>query len=362
MFYVKKNWKIWLAILTIPVFLVFSCGDSDDDGEESDDDWGDDDNGGDDDYGNDFDDFMDALPDPETMRLTLPGSDKSQTKTLGQLATLYDATVDYTRDLNFYVLEMLSFIDEITSYPYTSFNGEELIWGPWDPGGLSPVMARFTMTNAYGDHFNFTWEWRDKDSQSEDDWQVIWFGEVDASEGTQRRGVGYFQIDYTAAVEMDPTWDVLGEIRVDYDTITDGREIVIEFINFWPEDGTEAVNGDYFYHEHDDYSGEFLFDVFADIHDEEYHGQQYAEVEHFYFNTRWQGDGHGRSDVLVTEGDLPDMTPALDSAVLSECWDDQFARVYYVEEVTLASGPTVTVIEEGNPADCTFSQSTPQAD
>ena len=351
----KTTYVLLVLALGLAALLAVGCGGAkDEEGNQS----GDDDGSGDDDnYPPGYDDFLNAIPDPETLRLTLPGSDKAATLTLGEMATYYEETVDLTRDVNYYIYDLLGAIDEITSYPPTTFDGETAVWGPWDNGGLSPVDARFTMTNVSGQHFDFVWEWRDKDLSGEEDWVVIWDGEVEASESTQRRGVGNFHFDYWALDSLDPTWDVSGEINVDYDTLIDGRRIDIEFLDFVGEEDDEPLDGVYKYHEHADLTGEFLFDVWANISEEP---EDTAE-EHLWFNTRWNPDGDGRCDVRFTDGDLPANDPPLDWATASECWDHDFARVYYVEQVKLTGGGTYTTAEEGEANDCTFEEQIPDA-
>ncbi len=351
------KWHVcWLTVLAFTLFalLPLACGGGEDE-DDSDDDSGDDDAYGDDDASG-LDDFLNAIPDPEAMRLTLPGSDKLGVKTLGEMATYYDETVDVTREVNTYVADMLGWLDEITSYDPTFFDGETAVWGPWDNGGLSPVNARFTMTNIGADSYDFVWEWRDKDAGEEDPWTTIWTGAVEASASTQRRGVGNFFIDYTTIATMDPTFDCAGHIDVDYDTLTDGRRIDIEFVDFVGEDDEDPVDALYNYHEYADLTGVFTFDFWADLSEE----PEQDALEHMWFNTQWNATGDGRCDILVTDGDLPANDPPLDSLTLAECWDHDFARVYYLELAHFTGGTDWTVTEEGDANDCTLPQQTPE--
>lgn len=309
--------------------------------------------------GDDWDDFLNALPDSDSLKLTIPGSNG---KGLGELAWLYEVTVDFTRAVNAGVLWTLSLIDEITSYPPSSHEGNSYIWGPWDGGGLSPAEYKFTVTRT-GKH-NFTYLLESRSRNTNDEWLNIWWGEVEASASTQRRGIGNFQIDYDPLHVVDPTFDYAGSIIVDYDTITDGRRIDItfdEFVDEYAQDA-EPVSGTYNYYEHKDYSGRFLFDALMDLHYEQYHGDQYNAREHIYFNTRWQGNGTGRTDAVAMGGDLPNIEiegSPVKKYLVSECWNTDFLRTYFKEVAVCENNSEHVIIEEGDADSCSFGEEMP---
>lgn len=355
--------KLGLTLLAITVTMLlaiclFSCDGSDEDDDDDDDWWGDDDN--------DLDDFEKALPDPDDIKVALPsnGGDKG----LGDLATLYQDTVQFTTEVNENVLMFLSWIDEITSYPPSEAIENGYIWGPWEAGGLYGGEYRFVMTRIDEGSFQYSMDGRRKNT--EDEWQAVWYGNVDVSEAeTERRGIGGYTVDFDAAASVEPWMVQEGECVVTYDTITDGREIDIEYIGFKPDDDDyqDYVDGLYEYHNHADNSGEFLFDVLADLHYEEYEGEEYELREHFWFNTRWQGNGSGRCDVRVTDGDLPDIEIggiAVEEYILGECWGDDFLRDYYSELVILENGDEIVPegMPEGEENDCVFEQQLPEVD
>jgi len=311
--------------------------------------------------GSDWNDFLDAMPDADSLQLTVPGS--SEGKGLGETAWLYEETVDFTRGVNDGVLWMLSLIDEVTSYPPTSHEGDSYIWGPWDGGGLSPADYKFTITRESETHFTYVAEGRDKHSEGE--WSKIWWGEVEASASTQRRGVGNFEIDYDALHVVDPTYDYQGSVVVDYDTINDGRRIDVTFNEFVSEyyQDAEPISGTYSYREHANLSGKFLFDALVDIHYEQYHGDQNSKREHLYFDTRWQGDGAGRSDAVATGGDLPDIQiggSPIKKVLISECWDTDFLRTHFKEVAVCDDDSEHDIANEGDPDSCVFDEEMPE--
>jgi hypothetical protein len=327
---------------------------------------GDDDNDGGNDYGGDNDDvqdFLDAIPDEESLTLALPSSGETAKAGLGELAVLYDQTVDFTRDVNEHVLMFLSWIDEITSYPPSAPIDGGYVWGPWTDSGLSPVEGRFWMTRADGETYDYGLQWRPRDSEGE--WTDIWLGRTTASTDTVRRGVGAYGVDFTAAKALDPTVDPVGVVDVDYDTVTDGREIAVEYVGFFNEedDMTAPLDAQYFYRSHADLTGQFLFDWFMDIHYDEYHGEQYPALEHAWFNTRWESSGAGRADVTVTDGDLPDIEyegQSVSRYGVSECWGNDFLRSFYRGTAVMENGDEWPYEDEGDEGSCVFDEALPE--
>lgn len=365
--FTNRYWILLLA-LVVSLAVAIACGDDDD----ADDDDDDDTYGDDDDYtgGGDYDDWINALPDPDTLELTLPGSEIVP-QTLGEIAKYYIETVQMTRNTNDEMLAFLSIIDEIFSYDPTTVDGDTATWGPVDGTGLEATDWRFTMTKLGENQFTYTADWRPKNSDDDADFVAIWEGEVTDADTTQRRGIGSYTLHFTVAKGLDPTVEGTGDITVVYDTLTAGRNIQLQYADWLPDDLFEPVNGTYDYAEHADGSGDFLFDVWADIHFEDW-GDQLPDAEHMWFFTRWQADGVGRCDVSITDGEIPDMHELFPDEVpfdlerlnVSECWDDGFGRVYFGEEIVTDTGNTYPIgsTMEGDEAACGFTRQLPVID
>jgi len=312
------------------------------------------------------DEYRNSVPDPKLLKMTLPGSESYSTQTLGQMAALYDETVDCTRDVNENVLWMLSIIDEIISYDPTSCTGNVCEWGPWISNGLSPIENLFIANKTGENSFQYTLNWRSKDSAPDDPYVVVWQGFVNSATSTQRRGVGQFTIDFTTAQTLDPTIDTTGVITVPYDTLNDGRQIQVSYDQVYDksEDMPGPIDAEYFYHNHADNTGKFILTWVGDIHWKEYHGTQYPAAEHNGIETRWMSDGQGRSDMLVIGGDLTSI-PVGDSFIsqikFSECWDSGFGRTYYSELVVLQDGSEyLSNDSEGYESSCVFQAEFPE--
>ncbi|MCC6159503.1 MAG: hypothetical protein IT350_15745 [Deltaproteobacteria bacterium] len=353
---------VMVVMIAAATFAMTACGGADDDDDDDDDDSG----YGDDDGGSDW---RDAVPDPASLALALPGEDNVPEKAPGELATLYHATVDYTREVNAHIMYYLSSIDEITSYPPTEETSDAATWGPWIEDGLSPVEMQFVIERVSDEHYSYRLDWRPKTGG---DWVTVWTGEVETSVETERRGVGQFTIDFTAAWELDPTINERGTIEVDYDTLTDGRLITISAIEFCGDENDAdndsvpcPTNAVYEYHNRADNSGYFEFDYWDDVHYNEYAGAEYAAYEHVWFNTRWESDGTGRSDVIITDGDIPNIVEdeyQLVSYTGSECWASDFLRGYYIEEANFDPAYSYVVLEEGDDTMCAFEADPPDVD
>ena len=352
-----------IALVLAVGLSVWACGGDEEDDEDKD--------GDDDDSSTPLDqagnDYRDALPDVASLTLSMPESEGS--KGLGELATLYDATVDFTRDVNGHFLLYLGHIDEITSYEPTSQEGDTLTWGPWTDPYTPPTTAEmlFEMTLVADSTYEYFLKWRIKDSG--EDWTNIWVGYTEHNTSTARRGVGYFNVYATEAKAIDPTINESGTIFVDYDTVNDGRRIDIEYEDFYSEEWeggegpSEAIDATYNYYSHADGIGEFLFDWWDDAQ-RELPGEEYHNMEHYWFSTRWQAAGAGRSDVIITEGDLEDIGidyygSPIESVNVSECWGNDFMRAYYVTTVYFENGPGAPEVE-GEGSACVFDEQFPE--
>ena len=108
-----------IMLLILAGLLFVSCAKDEDDS---------------DDYGQwaGLQDFLDAIPDSDSLQLSLPGEDEEEsatTKTVGETAYYYLYTRQLTRAINSYVLLFLGAIDEITSYPPDDPRGRHLFLG-----------------------------------------------------------------------------------------------------------------------------------------------------------------------------------------------------------------------------------------
>jgi hypothetical protein len=336
---------VLFVLMAIPLLLV-ACGQSDDES----DDWGGD---------GLCDACLDAAPNPEDLTLTIPGDDEVAAKStggLGQMATLYHDTVDISRSLNYHITAHLGFLDEILSYPPSARVGQYCIWGPFIDNGLSPVETQFKMRQASATTFDYYWQQRPKNTTV--DFVDIWYGDIEPSTTTNRRGIGTLFLDYTLAQQLDPTLDPTGQMEVAYDTFTDdARAIDITFTDFSFNAYDMPTDAAYHYLNNGDNSGDFEFSIQMNIHSD---AENLPELENFAYLTQWQGTGSGVSTVTISGGDIDatewPVSPGTYMAQLQqfECWNDDFERTYYEETLFLDDGSDVEIESEGDPSTCVF--------
>ena len=112
----------------------------------------------------------------------------------------------------------------------------------------------------------------------------------------------------------------------------------------------------YGYTENGDLSGEYGFSIVGDVHADDPERQDLILKENLSYHVRWMASGMGRADVLVTGGDLPSVTPSVESFQVSECWDEFFNRVYYQETVVPVEADPWEGVPVGDGLKCVFTE------
>ena len=119
----------------------------------------------------------------------------------------------------------------------------------------------FEITEIEAGRYEYTLSWRAKDSQ--DAWTPIWDGYAERHSGTARRGIGDFTVDFDAAYALDEGVLATGVIQSDYDTVSNGREINVEYNDFYAfgplDDMPGPMSANYAYHSKSDQTGTFEF-------------------------------------------------------------------------------------------------------
>lgn len=346
--------KYFLIFIAAAVgFMFINCGDSDEDDASG------------------WEELRDGVPSKESLTLKMPETSEEtaalffgpETKFIaapGQPGEFYISTVQITREVNLGVMGMLTFLDEVLTYPPTEEENGKAIWGPFPPDALEPVEIRVIIEKTGDNKFEFSFEARPK--SSEDEWMQWYFGENTTDGKTARHGMGSFTVDWDAMREYNPTVAEEGKIKVVYDTITSGRTIDVEFIDFKGKDDEEKINADYHYKENADMSGEFDFIAKADIHKDMEDGAEYPKKEDWLFNTRWLSTGAGRSDVTITGGDIEAYciwAQCLERAVFSECWGVDFFVDYSIENYYSQDDEIMNSEKEaGDESACVFDEKT----
>ena len=278
--------------------------------------------------------FTDILPD-DRIEINLPlASTAAKDDTTKDWATYYLLTAEVTENVNGLIGSVLWWVDTITTQFPPSYLDQEnnaAAWGPWTESTLDPVMSQLWVTYE-PETDSHTWgldRWPKEDEA--DAASTVVYGEVDPG-ATHDISSGRFQIDFDTIHELDPTEEDTGQFGVEYEIRADGVSAEASFIDF----SADVINATYVYEQ--SFEGEGMMDltIQSDLAPSEE-----GELETWLIRSRWQADGAGRSDVVVSGGDLGDFT-----AYVSGCWDSAFERVYYTDNYS--------DLTEGDEADCVY--------
>ncbi len=277
------------------------------------------------------DEMLAGLPSQEDVSIDVPAAE-GQALSLGETSEFYEITYNVSRTINGGLLGVFDLIEHIVAYPATVSEENRRVWGPSEPRGLERNSFRFTAERVEEGHFLYSLDARPKDATSDDDWQVVFDGEAFAVEGTKGHGTLNLYFDTMHELNGDP---LVGTAIVLYDTtLADGRrEVDVSFDNFAnTNNNDEPTIATYHYGENGDDSGDFEFSFNGDLHAND--PEPKPLIETFTINSRWIGTGAGRSDVVISGGEVPGdletYLPESDatSVKATECWDDNFGLSY----------------------------------
>lgn len=267
-----------------------------------------------------------AIPTADQVRIKLPGG---ATRAVGDLANWYVATRDVTRTFNGGAGWVLVLIHTIVQYPVTSVAGDTYTWGPWSDA-LDPAEYKLDVREVGDGTYEYQLSGRSKLTAGSQ-FEVIIDGTADPRPG-ELQGNGEFLIDFDAGKRVNPIDgdDARGQVNVRYDLAA--RHLDLGIMS--TDDLGQPVLADYAYNETAAGGGDMVFNIEGNA------GGTTAN-EKITLRSRWQPDGQGRADGRLAGGDLNA------GATASECWDEQFRRVFYADSVSFAPA-------EGNVADCAF--------
>jgi len=268
-----------------------------------------------------------AIPTADQVQIKLPAS---SARAVGDLAEWYVATRNVTKMFNGGSAWVLVLIHTIVQFPVTTVSGDTYTWGPWSDA-LDPAEYKLDVTALTDGTYQYQLSGRSK-TQLGAAFEVVIDGKADPRPG-ELKGNGEFLLDFDAGkrvnpIDADP--EARGSINVNYDLAARHLDLQIMSTNA----NNEPVMADYAYNETLDGGGDMVFNIDGNA------GGTAAQ-EQITLRSRWQSNGLGRADARLTGGDLTT------SAIASECWDGQFRRTYYSDNVSFA--PT-----EGDVANCAF--------
>lgn len=303
-------------------------------------------------------DLRTAVPTQGQVKLNVPGADDDgQALRAGETSELYGTTVGLARTINGGVGAVMNLSERIIALPPTDTDGETYaIWGPSQPRGLERNSFRFTLNKVAEGEFDYVLEARPKASEAEEDFVVIYEGTAFPADGD--RGHGSLDIHWGALRSLDPDNECLiGDLHVEYTADEEPRRLDVTFAEV--ADGCRdetPTNATYHYEENEDASGLLDYAFQKNLHEA---NENKPLEEIFTVRSRWLADGQGRSDVRLSDGEIPaDLAaniPDTDAttADIVECWDAGF-NVVYSDTTPTELEPYLGHPEEGDAALCAF--------
>jgi hypothetical protein len=266
----------------------------------------------------------DLLPQEDRVRINLPmdGATAKDAET-GEWARYYVVTRNVTEHVNGLIGGVLGIVGYVTTLEpqWSDTDSRQAVWGPYSDSGLDPVETGLWVTEE--DDGSYTWALFQlpKGGDIETDATIIVTGIVDAG-STPDDASGVFQVDFTAANALDPAAALVGTFTVEYTYDAAGGNAVAGFEDYGAENGGRI---DALYAYSQDAAGAGTMDLawYDDVN-------ATGVDEVLAMRTRWESTGDGRSDAVVTGGDL-----GADAVYASECWGGDFVTAYWSDTIGL---------------------------
>jgi hypothetical protein len=288
----------------------------------------------------DADDFKDGVPQSQDVALVVPGNGASgsaltadgttaiQGGLLGQQADFYKLTRDVTVVVNTAAVSVLALVKTVTNYPPTSVEMDTAVWGPYtDP--LSPNTWRLTVNRLARGQFHYVLEGKAK-TATDAGYVTVLSGDHNLADPASRRrrnlpeyGSGNFLIDWNAAQTLPEHDDNVGTAAFTYSRLSAAANVTIDvtFTQVKDKDTGMLIDAGYAYTAVPGMGGTFDFKLTKDF------VTTTTALETMSIRSRWLETGAGRSDVMLSGGDLVAAQP-ITPATASECWDSNFLSVY----------------------------------
>jgi len=286
----------------------------------------------------DGDEFKDGVPQSQDVALVVPGSAAAgspltaegagaiQSGLLGQQAEFYKLTRDVTVVVNTATVGVLALVKTVTNYPPTSVEMNTAVWGPYtDP--LSPNTWRLTVNRLAKGQFHYVLEGKAK-TANDTGYVTVLSGEHDLADPAAHRrlnipayGHGNFVIDWNAAQTLPEHDDNVGSAAFTYSRESPTANVTIDvtFTQVKDKETGALIDAGYAYTAVPGMGGTFDFKLTKDFI------TTTAALETMTIRSRWQETGAGRSDVMISGGDV---ATSITSGTASECWDSNFLSVY----------------------------------
>jgi hypothetical protein len=275
------------------------------------------------------DQFRSVLPDDRLLIDESAFDDAALARGVGTPSDYYQITRDTVHDTNTTIGDVLRLVETITAFdPTWSDDDATALWGPWEDDGVN---SQLWVTEQDDGAYDWAIQLKTVDAT---DWTDVLTGHVDAG-ATEDASSGLWTMDLTAANDIDPSDGATGVVSCEYALLPDGANVDVGFGQI-ADDGSLPADGAYHYETTKGVGGLMDLQINGDISD-----PPNGTAELLIIRSRWQGDGQGRADAYVTQGDLGALT-----YTESDCWDASHTTVYFENNYEL--------VMDGDPAKCAF--------
>jgi hypothetical protein len=253
----------------------------------------------------------------------------------------YTFTRDVRDGVNIVTAAILVTVSFVVHTEPSSVSEDEAVWGPFDGDALDPVSWRLTVTRIGDHHYRYVVEGRRKADKGGPFISVLTGTGFDRQ--SPSHGDGSFTLDLDNSRRLDPSRhaDDRGTVTIEHDLPRDiGRRVNalprVITATVDPGTGESLVIGST---ANTDHTGSLGVTAVVDIDD-----VKDGVNEDVSIASRWRETGAGRSDITIAGGSLPADLPVVNA---TECWGENFARVYYGDSIDFA--PT-----EGDASLCAY--------
>lgn len=179
---------------------------------------------------------------------------------------------------------------------------------------------------------------------TDDEWQVILLGGAKPFEGHEDR-LGMVQLDMNTIQTLDPTEDDTGIVSFVYYQKADSHVVAAVGEGVWADDEhTTRTDATYFYGLAAEGYAVMEFDMDGNMDE-----AKEPALEHLHVSTGWLlANGNGRSDAVVSGGDLGEL-----NATLTECWGSDLKQTYFH---WFADSEPPLEVEDGESSACFIDQ------
>lgn len=266
-----------------------------------------------------------ALPKADDVTVDVPAQGSStrglvgttKSALVGEKSDWYSQTYHHAKDINTLGALVVNLVESIAALPASKVGEDFAVWGPHsddnDPNEWMMTVQRI-------DDARYDWRIEGK-HKADSDFVTLANGTFEPT--GDDLGRGWFQLDFNAIAELDPTEDARGFIAYAFDKDKSGINVRVRFKG--PDERGDNVVAGYAFGEKTSGEGFFIFAFPTSIDEDE--NPQSAD-EDVLIRTRWIKGGAGRSDVVAQNGDLDRSI-----AQASQCWNDRFVSTYEVLKI-----------------------------